>query len=354
MQNTEPVLTTEEQYRRELSRIPVMSETEYQEVARCIRLARAGLLDAASGERARERMIHAYLWKVAFIAKHRYAATVEPKISLLDLIQEGNHALVKLVDDFPFSEGVEIGGYVHKQVTWTILHALYTSHLIRVPDSSYRYALAHGRAQQVRSVHHVSSLNELHTRKRGKSDKDNVSLLHFLATPSEAAQVCDEIKATCLRLLLALLIPREREVLALRYGIGEDQTVYTLQEIASRLHVSPSMVCQYERRAIAHIQAIYQAYQRTSGQELDYFTTNRAFLAYLQVQSEQETPKGLPLDVETVQRLDYAYASLHTRHCSITVRSLADEAHINTAKAGQYLKLRHEIAPQPVVFQHFA
>lgn len=329
-------------YLFELSCIPPMSEAEYHDVARRIRQARAGLLDPATGAQARERMIAAHLSKVVAIAKHRHAATIEPKISLLDLIQEGNAALVKLVDEFPFSEEKHLGGYAHKHITWAILAALYASHTIRVPDSSYRYAREKGQAGDLVKLRQIVSIDEPCTSKRGKSHGEEVTMLQFLSTPAETARVCDQIKAECVQLLLSRLVPREREALQCRYGLGDEETGYTLEETAQRMNVTASMVCQYERRGMAKIRAIYQAYEREAGQELDYFCADRAFLAYLQEQGthDQPTPTALPLDLESVRRLDAAYVALVERGCSISVRSLSKEARINTTRAGEYLKIR--------------
>lgn len=339
-----------QQYQYELSCIPPMSMEEYHEVARCIRLARAGLVHAASGKRARERMILAHLRKVVLIAKHRLAATVDPKVSLLDLIQEGNSALVKMVDEFAYDEGVEIGGYIHTSVSWAVQQAIYTGYAIRVPDSSYRYALKQGRADDVRATHNVSSLDEIRNRKYGmQQDGGEATLLQFLAAPDETARVYNHIKEECVHLLLTLLPPRERETLQCRYGMGEEGTTYTLQETADRMHVTCSMVCQYERRAIAHIQGIFQTYQLEAGQKSTLFPAHRAFLAYLQGKTAQDFPSTKTvLDLKTIARLDNVYAGLQKQDVKITTRLLATTAQINTAKAGLYLRLREQVALAPI------
>jgi RNA polymerase primary sigma factor len=197
-------------------------------------------------------------------------------LSFLDVIQEGNLGLMKAVDRFQFRRGFKFSTYA----TWWIRQAITRS----VAD--------HGRTIRL-PVHVIESLNRLEKeRKAIRSETgreptpqdiaarlnmpaDKVRLLldaqktpysldmkvgdegdtelsdllrdEQVRTPEDRALDADignEVER-----LMSTLTEREKEVLRLRYGLGQEREL-TLEEIGRRLSVTRERVRQIESRAL--------------------------------------------------------------------------------------------------------
>ncbi len=124
-------------YYREISRFPLLSREEEQQIAR----------DMTAGEEgARERLIVSNLRLVVKIAQE-YAETGVP---MIDLIQEGNIGLIDAVDRFDPERGYRLSTYAAWWIRRSILLAIgnYTR-MIRIPDYLFR---AVRRLSQIRSL----------------------------------------------------------------------------------------------------------------------------------------------------------------------------------------------------------
>ncbi len=237
-------------------RIPRLTPEQEQELTRRVR---------EGDESARERLILSNLRLVIAVARH-YTGRGLP---LADLIQEGNLGLMKAVAHFRPEKGTRFSTYA----TWWIRHQIgralqEQTSLVRLPAHLMK-ALRRVRqtaAMLQQELGRNPSLNEVaqHT---GMSVEQVSNLLNTIARPiSLETPIGDSEETTMLDLLideppseidmeidlerlLTVLNEKEREVIRLRYGVG-DATPLTLEEIGQRLHLSRERVRQLEARAI--------------------------------------------------------------------------------------------------------
>jgi RNA polymerase sigma factor (sigma-70 family) len=226
----------------------------------------------------KRQMIEANLRLVVSVAK-RYRRSGIP---FLDLIQDGNIGLIKAVDRFQYRRGFRFSTYA----TWWI-----------------RQSITRGIANRARTiripVHMVETLNRLARTRQALSDT-----LGREPTPGELAQhmrmpaarirelleapghtvslqapIGDEAGtplgdlledtqiapadtdlvrgdlATRVERALGVLSDREREVLRLRFGLG-DTHVHTLEEVGARFSVTRERIRQIETAALRKLQRL--------------------------------------------------------------------------------------------------
>jgi len=124
-------------YFREISRFPLLSQAEEQDLARAM---------SSGVDGARERLITSNLRLVVKIAQD-YSDVGLP---LIDLIQEGNIGLIEAVDRFDVERGYRLSTYASWWIRRTILTAITDySRMIRIPDYLFR---AVRRLEQMRSL----------------------------------------------------------------------------------------------------------------------------------------------------------------------------------------------------------
>src|SRR5258708_7511155 len=130
-------------YLREIKDIPLLSAEEERTLAQCIEVGRNELEKPTfsrdreiveAGEAAHQRFVEANLRLVVALAR-AYKEYVNPVLSLLDLIQEGNIGLIRAVEKFDYRTGNKFSTYA----TWWIRQALSRAHhkqsrLVRLPD----------------------------------------------------------------------------------------------------------------------------------------------------------------------------------------------------------------------------
>jgi RNA polymerase primary sigma factor len=221
----------------------------------------------------KRRLVQANLRLVVSVAKrYRHA-----ELSFLDLVQEGNLGLIRAVDKFQYRRGFKFSTYAVWWIRQAISRAIVdTGRTIRLPahmiDALKRVTVAR-RALET-ELGRDPTVTELAARTGIAADK--VMLVLKSAPPvvsldapvgedivfgefvpddgvlSPEAPILNEDVEARARLALRSLGDRERQVLELRFGIGNSRP-HTLKEVGDRLGVSRERVRQIEKIALARL-----------------------------------------------------------------------------------------------------
>ncbi len=233
---------------------------------------------AVGDELARRRLIESNLRLVIAIAR-RYTSTGVP---LTDLIQEGNLGLMRAAEKFDYRRGCHFGTYA----TWWIRQAVSRaageqSRLIHLPEHvATRLRKVRRIAAQLSQENGLDPLPEQIAEACNIDVNEVIDLLGIIEQPvSLDAPVDDEARYSLadtledsaapapaetasqhllgeeLHRALALLTPRERSVITLRYGIGDGRS-RTLLEVGKELGISRERVRQLEVVALMKLRGI--------------------------------------------------------------------------------------------------
>jgi len=201
-------------------------------------------------------------------------------LSFLDLIQEGNTGLMRAVDKYEYRRGYKFSTYA----TWWIRQAITRAiadhaRTIRIPvhmiETMSRLRTASkilhqklGREATVEEIAEEADMSIEETRRVLKISKHPISLdrpigesedsyfgdfIEDNQIDSPVASATQEMLKDRIDVVLKTLSYREREIIKLRYGIGDGYT-YTLEEVGRIFKVTRERVRQVEAKAIRKLQ----------------------------------------------------------------------------------------------------
>jgi len=201
-------------------------------------------------------------------------------LSFLDLIQEGNTGLMKAVEKYEYRRGYKFSTYA----TWWIRQAITRSiadqaRTIRIPvhmmetmsklrNVSKRLVQDLGRDPTVEEIAAEADISIDEARRVLKISKHPISLDRPIGESEDSyfgdfiedenaenpvSAATHEMLKDKIHTVLDTLTYREREIIKLRYGIGDGYT-YTLEEVGRRFRVTRERVRQIEAKAIRKLQ----------------------------------------------------------------------------------------------------
>ncbi|MFH0965210.1 MAG: RNA polymerase sigma factor RpoD [Planctomycetota bacterium] len=201
-------------------------------------------------------------------------------LSFLDLIQEGNTGLMRAVDKYEYRRGYKFSTYA----TWWIRQAITRSiadqaRTIRIPvhmietmskirNIQKQLIQELGREPTIEELAGEAKLSVMETRRVLKISRHPISLdrpvgesedsyfgdfIEDDSAESPVAAATHEMLKDKLSRVLQTLTYREREIIKLRYGLGDGYT-YTLEEVGRIFRVTRERVRQIEAKAVKKLQ----------------------------------------------------------------------------------------------------
>jgi RNA polymerase primary sigma factor len=201
-------------------------------------------------------------------------------LSFLDLIQEGNTGLMRAVDKYEYRRGYKFSTYA----TWWIRQAITRAiadqaRTIRIPvhmietmsklrKVSKKLLQEKGREPTIEETAEAAGVSLEETRRVLKISRHPISLdrpvgesedsyfgdfIEDDSTESPVNSATQEMLKDKIDTVLKTLTYREREIIKLRYGLGDGYT-YTLEEVGRIFKVTRERVRQIEAKAVRKLQ----------------------------------------------------------------------------------------------------
>ncbi|MGF1578390.1 MAG: RNA polymerase sigma factor RpoD [Gemmataceae bacterium] len=201
-------------------------------------------------------------------------------LSFLDLIQEGNTGLMRAVDKYEYRRGYKFSTYA----TWWIRQAITRAiadqaRTIRIPvhmietmsklrNVTKKLLQQLGREPAIEEIAEAANITVEETRRVLKISRHPISLdrpvgesedsffgefIEDDAVESPVSAATQEMLKDKIDQVLKTLTYREREIIKLRYGLGDGYT-YTLEEVGRIFKVTRERVRQIEAKAVRKLQ----------------------------------------------------------------------------------------------------
>ena len=201
-------------------------------------------------------------------------------LSFLDIIQEGNTGLMRAVDKYEYRRGYKFSTYatwwIRQAITRAIadhartiripVHMIETMSRIRTASKNLLQKL--GREPTIEEIAEEAKMTIEEARRVLKISKHPISLDRPIGESEDSyfgdfiedddidspmASAAQEMLKERIDVVLKTLSYREREIIKLRYGIGDGYT-YTLEEVGRIFKVTRERVRQVEAKAIRKLQ----------------------------------------------------------------------------------------------------
>lgn len=255
-------------YLKRISKYPVLSDKEEKELA----------CKASNGDNlSKTKLIQSNLRLVVNIAKKTIHVS---KLSIADLIQEGNIGLMVALDKFNYKLGYKFSTYA----TWWIKQAMFKaiseqSHCMKIPvyiqETLSKYKKIKNSLEQKYNCNIKPSVvadkmgisedkintflnvftKSLSIENTMSNDEDKelnlVDIIEDVKQNVETKVECEELKKDIKR-ALNILKEKEQNIIRLRFGL-EDNNKKTLEEIGNIYGVTKECIRQIEKKAIKKI-----------------------------------------------------------------------------------------------------
>ncbi|MFM9121915.1 MAG: RNA polymerase sigma factor RpoD/SigA [Actinomycetota bacterium] len=229
------------------------------------------------GEKAKDHLVRANLRLVVSVAR-RYD---RKELQLADLIQEGNIGLMHAADKYDFEKGFKFSTYATWWIRQSMTRALADQgRNIRIPGHMMEVVNRVQRAERdlTAELGRLPTPEEVATRSGLSVEKlldimqlaipttsldapvgyntDDLTVGDTIADTddndplgaTERAQLREAVEKT-----LKDLPERDQEIVAMRFGIGEFDRVFTLEEVAEKMKVTRERVRQIEQKTLARL-----------------------------------------------------------------------------------------------------
>ncbi len=256
-------------YLKEIGRTALLVSQEEKDLAKRVE---------KGDEIARKKLIQANLRLVVSIAK-RYVNR-SPRLSILDLIQEGNIGLSRAVDKFDYRKGFKFSTYATWWIRQAVTRALADySRTIRIPvhmvETITKFTqtkrqlmqelgreplpeeIASEMGMDVKKIHYIQKISQevISLEAPIGDSSDDLTLSDFIKdeqslSPDQLANQAllkDQIKE-----IMADLTERETKILSMRFGL-EDNIPHTLEEVGKVFGVTRERIRQIEAKALEKI-----------------------------------------------------------------------------------------------------
>ena len=259
-------------YLQQIGKIPLLSHEQELDLAKKIY--------EDHDEFSKNLLVNANLRLVVSIAKK----CIGRGLSFLDLIQEGNMGLMKAAGRFDYTKGYKFSTYATWWIQQSITRAIADkARIIRLPihmieslgkirratidlttelghtptkqEIAYRLGVPVNKLSAI--VKSAQSTISMET--PASSSEDSSKIADFLVDEDSIApdnRVSQENLFEDIRKMLNQLSPKERDVLILRYGLDNNGSKKTLDEIGSQYGVSRERIRQIENRAISKLKKL--------------------------------------------------------------------------------------------------